>query len=189
MPDRELPRALPLPPRRRSARAWVPVLLALVAALSGCGYALVGRGSNIPEDVQRVYLSPFENLTPRAQIEQFITQSIADELLTRRRFTLVGGEGDADAVLSGTVVSYRATPLTFDADGRADEYEVAVTASVLFRRVGSEDALWSNESYLFKENYALEASEEEFFDRENIALEQTARRFAETMVSDLLEGF
>jgi hypothetical protein len=87
------------------------------------------------------------------------------------------------------VVSYRATPLTFDADGRADEYEVAVTARVVFRRVGSEDALWSNESYLFKENYELEASEEEFFDRENIALEETARRFAETMVSDLLEGF
>lgn len=189
MPYRELPRALPMLPRRRSALGAVLVVLALAAVLSGCGYALVGRGSNIPEDVQRVYLSPFENLTPRAQIEQFITQSIADELLTRRRFTLVGGESEADAVLSGTVVSYRATPLTFDADGRADEYEVAVTANVQFRRVGSDDALWSNESYLFKENYELEASEEEFFDRENIALEQTARRFAETMVSDLLEGF
>jgi outer membrane lipopolysaccharide assembly protein LptE/RlpB len=170
------------------AAAWISTLLA-AAALLGCGYALVGRGSNVPEDVQRVYLSPFENLTPRSQIEQFITQSIADELLTRRRFTLVGGEGEADAVLSGAVVSYRATPLTFDQDGRADEYEVSVTARVMFRRVGSEDALWSNESYLFKENYELEASEEGFFDRENIALEQTARRFAETMVSDLLEGF
>ena len=98
-------------------------------------------------------------------------------------------KADADAVLSGAVVSYRATPLTFDADGRADEYEVSVTARVVFRRAGSEDALWSNESYLFKENYRLEGSEEDFFDRENIALEETARRFAETMVSDLLEGF
>jgi outer membrane lipopolysaccharide assembly protein LptE/RlpB len=173
---------------------WVrPAALALaswaVLVMAGCGYALVGRGSNVPEDVQRVYLSPFENLTPRGQIEQFITQSIADELVTRRRFTLVGGEAEADAVLSGAVVSYRATPLTFDADGRADEYEIAVTARVLFRRVGSEDALWGNENYVFKENYELQGSEEDFFDRENIAIEETARRFAETMVSDLLEGF
>jgi hypothetical protein len=158
-------------------------------AAVGCGYALVGRGSNVPEDVQRVYLSPFENLTPRGQIEQFITQSIADELLTRRRFTLVGGEAEADAVLSGAVVSYRATPLTFDAEGRADEYEIAVTARVLFRRVDAEEPLWANESYVFKENYELQGSEVDFFDRENLALEETARRFAETMVSDLLEGF
>lgn len=155
----------------------------------GCGYALVGRGSNVPDDIRTVYLSPFENLTQRAQIEQFITQSIADELVTRRRFNLVGGETEADAVLSGSVVAYRATPLTFDEQGRADEYEVAVTARVLFRRAGSEDALWANESYVFKENYELQGSEEDFFDRENIALEETARRFAETMVSDLLEGF
>jgi hypothetical protein len=176
--------------RLRTLRATALACLCVTAlAAAGCGYALVGRGSNVPDDVQRVYLSPFENLTPRGQIEQFITQSIADELLTRRRFTLVGGEAEADAVLSGSVVSVRATPLTFDAGGRADEYEIAVTARVLFRRVGSEDALWSNENYVFKENYELQGSEEDFFDRENIALEETARRFAETMVSDLLEGF
>jgi outer membrane lipopolysaccharide assembly protein LptE/RlpB len=174
---------------RHSRRAALACCGLWAIATLACGYALVGRGSNIPEDVQRVYLSPFENLTPRSQIEQFITQSIADELVTRRRFTLVGSETEADAVLSGAVVSYRATPLTFDASGRADEYEIAVTARVLFQRVDAEDPLWSNENYLFKENYELQGSEVDFFDRENLALEETARRFAETMVSDLLEGF
>ena len=52
-----------------------------------------------------------------------------------------------------------------------------------------ETVLWSNERYLFRELYELEASEASFFDRENLAIEQSAARFAETVITDLLEGF
>lgn len=171
-------------------RLWALLgLVALAGALSGCGYALVGRASNIPADIQEVYLAPFENLTPRIQIEQFLTQAIAEELVTRRRFTLVDSGDSADAVLSGAVVSYQATPLTVDAEGRANEYEISVTARVTFKRPGAEEAIWSNDRYLFRENYELETAQADFFDRENLALEETARRFAESMITDLLEGF
>ena len=155
----------------------------------GCGYALVGRGSNIPEDVRNVYLEPFTNETPRVEVEQFLTQAIADELVTRQRFTIVTAAEDADAVLAGSVVGFRVTPLTFDADGRAEEYEISITARVAFTRQDTEVALWSNDRYLFKEAYELETSDENFFDRETLAIEESAGRFAETMVTDLLEGF
>ena len=58
--------------------------------------------------------------------------------------------------------------------------------------VGEEDegeVLWSNNSYVFRENYPLDLSDLEYFDREDLALEEAAQSFAETMVSDLLEGF
>ena len=167
------------------------LLLATVvtAGLQGCGYALVGRGTNIPEDVRSVYLAPFENSTPRQQLDQFVTEAIADELVTRRRFTLVGDPGDSDAVLSGTVVTFGLTPITFDDQGRATEYEISVTARVAFLRTGTEEVLWRNDHYLFRETYEVDTGEGGFLDLEEQAIRDAVERFAETMVSDLLEGF
>lgn len=178
-------------------RDWTTLLLALVLAVAalaagGCGYALVGRASNLPEDVRTVYLEPLTNSTQRQQVEQQLTRSIADELVTRQRLRLVSSRAEADSVLSGTVVGFAVTPVTFDQEGRAKEYEISITARMLFRRTGTEGdegVLWSNERYLFRSSYELDVSETGYFDQENLAIEEASQRFAETMVSDLLEGF
>ncbi len=174
---------------RRSLRL-LPLLLVLATATGCAGYALVGTGSNLPEDVRAVYLAPFENRTQRSELEQFLTQGIAEELVTRARFSLTQGPQEADATLSGEVVSFRVTPITFDAEGRGDEYEISITAKVAFVRTDEDQTpLWANDRYLFKEVYDLGGNAENFFDRENIAIEESAGRFAETMVIDLLQGF
>lgn len=172
----------------RSALVW---LLPWIVLAAGCGYALVGKGSNIPEDVRDVYIQPFENQTQRTQAEQFITDAIADEMVTRQRFAVVSSSREADAVLTGTVVGFGVTPVTFDAQGRATEYEISITARVAFRRSGTDgEVLWSNDRYLFRENYpVVDVNQADYFDREDLALEEASQRFAETMVSDLLEGF
>jgi outer membrane lipopolysaccharide assembly protein LptE/RlpB len=157
--------------------------------LVGCGYALVGRGSNVPADVRAVHLKPFANRTPRPQVEQILTRAIADELVTRQRFSVVADAAQADAELEGTVMGFAVIPVTFDGAGRATEYEIAITVQVLFKRVGAEEVLWQNDRYQFRESYPVEVSSADYFDRETLALEEVAGRFAETMVSDLLEGF
>jgi len=165
------------------------ILLASTALLAvGCGYALVGRGSNIPDDIRAVYLAPLSNETERGEIEQFMTQSLADELVTRRRFVLVRSLEEADAVLRGSVTQFRVTPVSFDRDGRADEYEITIVADMEFQRTSSDEVLWAAERYRFSANYEIEDSTD-FVDEENTAIEEAAILFAETMVSDLLEGF
>jgi len=175
-------------------KAWivrVPAggLIVLTAVLAGCGYALVGRGSNIPEDVKSVFLQPLENRTQRSQVEQALTRAIADELVTRQRFSVVGSAEQADAVISGAVVGFLATPVSFDGTGRATEYEISITAQIAFKRSGEDKAIWASDRYNFRETYPIEATEAEYFDREDEAIEEASKRFAETMVSDLLEGF
>jgi len=64
-------------------------LLIMTCLSSGCGYALVGRGSNLPPEVRNVYLKPFENGTGRARVDSILTQAVADELVTRQRFAVV----------------------------------------------------------------------------------------------------
>jgi len=170
-------------------------LALLVAAFSGCGYSLVGRAANIPDDVRRVYVESLENQTNRSQVEQFLTRAIADEMVTRQRFAVVAGPADADAVLSGTVTAFAVTPVTFDAQGRATEYEIVITARMAFKRRDDDEdpendpVIWSNDRYVFREAYDLEVSEEAYFDQEDEAIQDASERFAETMVSDLLEGF
>jgi outer membrane lipopolysaccharide assembly protein LptE/RlpB len=165
------------------------VLLLAPALAAGCGYALVGQATNVPADIGHVYVAPLENLTPRAQVEEFLTRAIAEELVNRRRFDVVASEEAADAVIHGSVTGFGVTPVAFDAEGRATEYEVSITASMTFQRVPGDEVLWSNERYIFRQSYPVDTQELEYFDRENLALESAADRFAETVVTDLLEGF
>jgi outer membrane lipopolysaccharide assembly protein LptE/RlpB len=157
--------------------------------LSGCGYALVGRASNLPADIKNVYIRPLENRTPRSQVEQALTRAIAEEMVQRQRFAVLGGPEGADAELSGAVVFFGATPVTFDPSGRATEYEISLTAQIAFKRTGQDQPIWSNDRYTFRETYEIQATNENYVDLEDDAIERAAERFAETMVSDLLEGF
>lgn len=169
------------------------VLVALV--VSGCGYSLVGRATNLPEDIREVYVHPLENRTQRSQVDQILTRAITDELITRQRFSLLNSPAGADAEILGAVVGYAATPVTFEpGTGRASEYEISLVVQMIFQRTtASEDeepeVLWRNDRYRFRESYPVETDAALFFDREDETIEEVARRFAETMVSDLLEGF
>jgi len=166
-----------------------PLILAFLA-LAGCGYALVGKGSNIPDDVRSVYLQPLQNRTPRQQVEQELTQAIAQELVTRQRFAVVGNAAEATAEITGAVTGFGVTPVTFDNTGRATEYEISITAQIAFKRTGTEGkVLWKSDNYTFRENYPVEASQSAYIDLENGAIQKASKRFAETLVTSLLEGF
>ena len=101
-------------------------LFLLVVTLAGCGYSLVGRGSNLPPEVRRVLLMPLENATPRSQVDQILTRALSTELVNRKRFEVLSSAEGADAVLTGTVSSFTLSPVTFDDEGRATEYEIAI---------------------------------------------------------------
>ena len=161
----------------------------LLVILAGCGYSLVGRGSNIPEEVRRVQLVPLENATPRSQVDQILTRALTTELVNRRRFEVLSSAEGSDAVLAGKVTSFTLSPVTFDNEGRATEYEIAIVVSVTFKQVGTEVLLYGNDNYLCRSSYEVQAAGRGFQDRETPAIEATAKDFAESLVTDLLEGF
>jgi len=160
----------------------------LVGAL-GCGYGLIGRTSNLPEDVNDIFVETLQNRTTRSRIELQLTQSIIDELVTRRRYTIVKSKVEADAVLSGALTSFTVRPVQFGADGRATEYEITIRADMDLVRTGSEEVLWGQDDYVFKGDYALELGENTVFAFEDATIEVVGRRFAQSLVIDLLEGF
>lgn len=184
--------SFPIPSRRTALRLVLAALL--VGLLAGCGYSLVGKGSNLPEDIKAVFVQPLENSTKRAQVEQILTEAVTNELVTRRRFEILNSETGADAVLRGKVVDFAVRPVSFDSDGLANNFEILITADMTFERPprGGEtepEVIWANSRYLFRQDYPLDEDGADYFDRENLAIEETSVEFAQTLVTDILEGF
>jgi len=172
---------------RGAALALGAVALALAAA--GCGYALVGKGSSLPESVRVVQFSTLDNQTPRVGLEQRFSAAIARELASRGRFRVQSGPDGADAVLTGAVSAFDLFPVSFDAQGRATDYQVRVTARVSLKTLPDGKPLWENPAYTFRDNYQFSATAASFVDRENDAIDRTAVRFAQALVTSMLEGF
>jgi len=163
------------------------VLLTLEAG--GCGYGLVGTSSTLPASIRVIRFQTLVNQTSRVGVEQRLSIEIAKELTSRGRFSVQAGATGADADLSGAVIRFDLYPVAFDTNGRPQEYQVRITARVSFKTLPGEKVLWENPAFSFQDNYTLSTSAASYVDRENVAIDRVAGRFAESLVSNLLEGF
>ncbi|HVT05675.1 MAG TPA: LptE family protein [Thermoanaerobaculia bacterium] len=165
-------------------------LLLLCFTLSGCGYALVGTGNFLPPTIKTIQVPTFVNRTSRVELEQRVTQAVAEEMVSRGRLKLVSSAPEADAILRGTIEGFGINPVSINTEGRATQYQVTVTARIeLVDHKNEDKILWQNEHYYFTENYPINSSASDAFDQETRAINEIARRFAETLVANLLEGF
>ncbi|MDQ6894642.1 MAG: LPS assembly lipoprotein LptE, partial [Acidobacteriota bacterium] len=128
------------------------------------------------------------NQTQRVGVEQRLSREITRELASRGRFRVQPDAAGADAALTGAVTGFDLYAVAFDEQGRAKEYQIRITAKVALR-AADEKVIWENPSYAFQDNYSFSTSAASYVDRENEAIDRVAERFAESLVSNLLEGF
>lgn len=158
--------------------------------LGGCGYALVGRSNFLDPGIRAIEVPPFVNRTTRVELEQRVTQAVAEEFVSRGRFRLVGSSKEADAILRGSIDSFGIFPIGFNEQGRATQYQISITAKIELLDHRNEDkVLWKNDQYRFTENYQINLASTDAFDQESRAIREIAVRFAESLVTNLLEGF
>ena len=166
------------------------VALTLVASVS-CGYHLVGASSNLPPTLQKLFISPFVNQTGRPELDQRLTEQLSLEWVKRGRLQLVTRADQADAVLSGTILSAGVAPVQFDQSGRAIQYQLTVVADVqLVDRTGEKPVvLWHEPRFSRSVAYQVSVSATAFFDQEVQAMDSMAQDFARGLVVAILEGF
>ncbi|HJW95466.1 MAG TPA: LptE family protein [Thermoanaerobaculia bacterium] len=166
-------------------------LIAIAALVfSSCGYSLVGRGNMLDPSIHTIEVPAFVNKTTRVELEQRVTQAVADEFVSRGRLRLVKTPPEADAILRGSIDSFGIFPIAFNQQGRATQYQVAITANIeLLDHRHDDKVLWKNDQYRFTENYQVDLTSADAFDQETRAIQEIAGRFAESLVSNLLEGF
>jgi hypothetical protein len=166
------------------------IILLFALALSGCGYSLVGHSNFLSSSVHTIQVPAFVNRTTRVELEQFVTQSVADEMVARGRLRIVTVPDQADVILRGSIDSFGIFPIAFNQQGFATQYQISITANISLVDHRNEDkVLWKNDQYRFTENYEVNIVSADASAQETRAIREIAMRFAETLVTNLLEGF
>lgn len=175
----------------QSPYPWLAASLALfLLAAAGCGYHTAGHNVALPENVKTLAIPAFVNQSQTYRIEQTLTAAVVREFTTRTHYQILHDASDAaDATLNGTILTTTTSPLTYDSrTGRAESILVVVSMKVsLVDRQGK--ILFQNPSYIFREQYQVSQELSSFFEEDSPAMGRLSRDFAQTLVSNVLEGF
>ena len=171
-------------------------LLGAAALSSGCGYALAGQGTFLPDYIQTIGVPLFQNNTTVFEIEQSLTQQVRTEFIGRGRYRVVAAETGVDALLTGTISRVTLAPASFSAQQQASRYILTVQADIEFRDLTTDEVLWENPSLSFSDEYDVASGgggrsidANLFFGQQSNAVQRVARDFASTVVSSILEAF
>ena len=170
-------------------RSAAVAVVALCWLAIGCGYHTAGHVTTIPDTVRSIAVPAFINQTHTYKIEQMLTSAVVREMVTRTRYHIISNSDDADAILKGIVLSTYTTPMTYDSKtGRAASVLVVISLDVsLTDKQGG--VLYRNPAYLFREQYEVSRDPNSFFEEDTPAYQRLSRDFAQTLVSNILEGF
>lgn len=181
--------------RRLVGGAGLAGALLATALSGGCGYALAGQGTFLPDYIQTIGVPLFRNNTSVFEIEQSLTAQVRTEFIGRGRYRVVAADSGVDALLTGTISRVTILPASFTAQQQASRYVFTVQAAMEFRDLTTGDVLWENPSLSFSDEYdvasggggAIDANL--FFGQQSNAVQRVARDFARTVVSSILEAF
>jgi hypothetical protein len=169
--------------------------LVLGAAASGCGYALAGRGSFLPDYIRIVGIPPLENRTGFSRVEELLTEQIRTEFIGRGKYSVRLDAVGTDAVLSGEIVGMSAQPVAFNEQQLGSRYLITMTLRAQFTDTRTSEVLWANDSLTFREEYDLQTVAGQsvdggaFIDQERSSIERISTDVARSVVTAILEAF
>ena len=175
----------------------LPASLVLLLALgvSGCGYALAGRGSFLPADIRTVGIPKLDNKSTFFQVEDIVTEKIRAEFIGRGKYAVTPEALGADAVLTGEITSISVQPVGFTEQQLASRYLFTLSMRVQFTDARTNEVLWSNEALVFREEYELATRGSialdgaAFLDQERSSMDRIGGDLARSVVTAILEAF
>ncbi|MEI6593376.1 MAG: LPS assembly lipoprotein LptE [Holophagaceae bacterium] len=177
---------------------WSCLLLALLLA-PGCGYHRLDRRPRAAawaKPGETIRLARFRNLTPRLGLEDRFTRALENRLVAASPWRMVAQGESSRWVLQGTLESYTSRPigLSLGGDrlkasaGSASRVEVAVVASVELLDGITGAVVLSRRGLTFSNQYRVDQNFASFESREIQVIESLADDFAESFLTQLLEG-
>ncbi len=172
--------------------------LALLPGL-GCGYRRLDREPHKAvwaHQGDTIRLARFRNLTPRLGLEDRFTKALESRIVAASPWKLVGPGDPSRWVLQGTLEKYETVPLGLTlgngsvkaSAGMASRVEVKVVASVELLDGQTGAVVLSRRGLTFSNQYRVDQNFANFDNRELQVLESLADDFAESFLTQLLEG-
>jgi outer membrane lipopolysaccharide assembly protein LptE/RlpB len=171
-----------------------PLTACAATALSllapGCGYHVSGHADVLPKNIKTIAVPAFANATTRYRITERLPAAITREFIARTRYNIVADPNQADAVLTGTVMTYAAFPTTFDPQtGRASAVQVYVHLQIMLRDRKTGAVLYSRPDFEARERYEISTDPRAYLEESDPALERLSQYVARMVVSGVLENF
>jgi outer membrane lipopolysaccharide assembly protein LptE/RlpB len=164
--------------------------LGLTAILSGCGYHVGGKSDLLPKTVQTIAVPEFKNLTVRYKFADRLTGSIVREFISRTRYHIIADPAQADAVLTGTILTFAAYPTIFDpATGRAAGVQIQANMQLMLTERATGKVLFNRPQFEFRERYEVSVDQAQYFEESEQALDRLSRDAARTLVSAIVSAF
>ncbi len=162
----------------------------LLFTLTGCGYHQAGSATHLPANVRTLAVPIFTTRVQAYHTEMAFTQAIIRELNTRTKYVILNdNKADADAVLSGTIISQSVAPLTYDSStSQTSSYLITIVAKVVLTARDGR-VLYQNDALSYREQYQSTQEVGLFIQEEGPAMRRIATEFAHSVVADMLESF
>lgn len=172
---------------KKASLLLIVLTVAAVVVFNGCGYRLSGTGKQIPSHVKTIAIPDFDNKTTRVEAEQFVTFAVKEEFIRRSDLKLVNDPSDADSVLEGEIVAFNVVPTSITDEGSANLYQLNIILSVRFIDLTTNQIIFEGERISFNDTYDID--EDDFFSQETEKLLEISEKFAESVVTTILENF
>jgi outer membrane lipopolysaccharide assembly protein LptE/RlpB len=157
---------------------------------SACGYHTGGHADLVPKTVHTIAIPAFTNGTTRYKLTDQLPEAIAREFIARTRYRIVSDADTADAVLTGSVMTYTSFPTVFDpTTGRASAVEVHVTMRVDLVERATGKKLYTRPNFEMRERYQISIDPAAFFEESDAALARASEQTAQQVVSSILDNF
>lgn len=165
------------------------LLCALVAMFLGCGYAFAPQGEHIDRSIKTIYVEPFGNKTAQAEVENFMRTAFIDQIIQNSRFKAVSSLEEADAVISGNILSLNTAVLSYRKSILAAEERMFVTLDTTFREKNSGKVLWSSRNVTGMVDYELQDDINQLAATRKRALTKLSRDTAEKAFNMMMANF
>ena len=169
-------------------RKWIiPVVLVLFCI--GCGYHFAPGGENIDPGVRKVFIGKFSNNTSEANVENYVKNAFFSRFRRAGRFTPVASMGEADASLTGRIVSITSSHLAYSNSDLAKEDRVLMTLEVVFKRTDNGEVIWMNAALSGREAYAVAVNTSTTATNKENALRKLSIDMADKAYRNIMSGF
>ena len=158
---------------------------------TGCGYHQAGAAAHLPPNTRTLAIPTFATHVQNFHTETAFTEAVIREFNTRTRYRVENAETPAtDALLSGTILTQTAAPLTYDSlSGQTSSYLLTITAKVVLTDEHTRRILYENDALTYREQYQSTTDLNSFIQEDGAAVNRVSRNFAAAVVSEILESF
>lgn len=161
-------------------------MLLMVVALSGC-FRYGFTGTSIPEGVESIYIPFFADQSSSGvgNLSDRLNQALVNRFINQSGLRLANSRANADAVLEGSIVTYRNETFSVTGEEQTSLNEVSISVRATFQYTSEEESEWSSS---FNGSETFDTNENPI-EGETIAAQEALSQIADNMFNDAVSDW